>query len=93
MASATLGGSGTSLALQRVRITDASGVRDLTVRRVSGGVLEGWNAAGVLVREDLTATRQVALRRPQELLTAALVAGVYAVVFVVSSLAVIIDRP
>jgi hypothetical protein len=93
LASASLATSGTTYALQRVRVQDGEGnARELTVQRVEGGALQGWDANGHPTREALAALRQVWLRRPQELFTAALVAGVYAVIFAVSAATLFIDR-
>lgn len=93
LASASFVTSGTAHALQRVRVQDGDGnARELTVRQVEQGVLHAWDADGHPTREALTAVRQVWLRRPQELFTAALVAGVYAAIFAVSAATLFIDR-
>ena len=93
LASAELAASGSALALERVRVSGAEGARELTLRRVRAGALEGWDREGRPVRHDLAALRQVWRRRPDELLTAGLVAGIYALVFTVSALGLFIDRP
>ena len=93
LASASFATSGTAHALQRVRVQDGDGnTRALTVQRVAQGALEGWDDDGRPAREPLAAVRQVWLRRPQELFTAALVAGVYAAIFAVSAATLFIDR-
>ena len=93
LASASFATSGTTHALQRVRVQDGDGnARELTVQRVERGVLTGWDVDGHPTRQALTAVRQVWLRRPQELFTAALVAGVYAAIFAVSAATLFIYR-
>ncbi|MEZ4394051.1 MAG: hypothetical protein R3A48_23500 [Polyangiales bacterium] len=92
LTTASLRASGTGLALQRIRVAGDGAPRELTVRGVRAGVLEGWTPSGRPAREDLSAVRRAWLRRPDELRTAALIAGVYAVIFTVSAAALIIDR-
>lgn len=93
LASASFATSGTAHALQRVRVQDGDGnTRELTVQRVAQGALQGWDDDGRPTRASLAAVRQVWLRRPQELFTAALVAGVYAAIFAVSAATLFIDR-
>lgn len=93
LSSEALRATGTRLALERVRVADERGSRELTVREVRGSTLLGWDAQGAPLREELNSLRRVWVRRPDELLSAAVISGIYALIFAVSAAGLIIERP
>jgi len=72
---------------QRARFTAPEGVRDLRVTSVIGPFAQGSDAeTGLGVRVDLDRVRSVELRRPDHLLNALIVGGIYLSVFTLGAL-------
>lgn len=78
---------GVDLRSQRVRFTASEGVRDVRVTSVIGPFAQGSDAdSGLGVRVDLDRVRSVELRRPDHLLNALIVGGIYLSVFTLGAL-------
>jgi len=72
---------------QRARFTAPEGVRDLRVTSVIGPFAQGSDAVtGRGVRVDLDRVRSIELRRPDHLLNALIVGGIYLSVFTLGAL-------
>jgi len=94
LASSELVAVAPTLPQRRMRVLEPEGLREIFVHRVRGATVEGWEAArGREGRVDLSAVRQAWVEAPNEALTGVLVGGVYAAVFLVSALVLLIGRP
>lgn len=72
---------------QRARFTAPEGVRDLRVTSMIGPFAQGSDAVtGRGVRVDLDRARSIELRRPDHLLNALIVGGIYLSVFTLGAL-------
>ena len=72
---------------QRARFTAPEGARDLRVTSVIGPFAQGLDAdTGRGVRVDLNRVRSIELRRPDHLLNALIVGGIYLSVFTLGAL-------
>ncbi len=78
---------GVDLRSQRARFTASEGVRDVRVTSVIGPFAQGSDAdSGLGVRVDLDRVQRVELRRPDHLLNALIVGGIYLSVFTLGAL-------
>lgn len=78
---------GVELVAQRVRFTGPEGSRDVAVTTRVGPFVQGHDRdTGRGVRVDLDAVRSVEVRRPDHLLNALIVGGIYLSVFTLGAL-------